>query len=515
MDTADEATWAECNDIVDHVKHSNVHEGMQRLCTLALDTDVTVVREWTHATIADTLEWYEASLQPPCVRPPVAAAPPSTFNAVIGAVSLQAHYDLVKEHVLSLLLHRDNTIPDATMMELQQLLADDVDDTALFVELANVLLCQHPLADLSAAFEARLTGHLNDMSLPARFNLWTQFPHLWELQIATWLQEAHVSPLRPMLFILLGLSQPISDGHMSTLDKTKLLFREMYQHAPHLHVVVHDVCQRLLDVYPTHRMLECVQSLAGFTITPDRSFVQIEAAGGMTARTWWQVAQDTRWIHATCCRVLCPPSPRPVKHDDASIVTNDHEEAVKASWLNSLVAIYAVQCPTIHVELSGFATSFVEAIHQSSTKDVVVHHPTTPFAWLQQHRTTAARFAPLTITLLCNWMVLAGSSTDTHDVRRSVDTPASLSCIEYLFRLTPPPPMTRRAYQVSLLGVFLACIEGLDREKCPQQNHLHDSIARAGLELVRLMAVDDEVALPVEWQRHATDRLKCHQQVSG
>ncbi|RHY92201.1 hypothetical protein DYB37_008204 [Aphanomyces astaci] len=248
MDTTDEATWAECNDIVDHVKHNNVHEGMQRLCTLALETDVTGVREWTHATIADTLEWYEASLQPPCVPPPVAAAPPSTFNAVIGAASLQTHYDVVKEHVLSLLLHRDNTIPDATMMELQQLLADDVDDTALFVELANVLLCHHPLADLSAAFEARLTGHLNDMSLPARFNLWTQFPHLWELQIATWLQQAHASPLRPMLFILLGLSQPISDEHMATLDKTKLLFREMYQHAPHLHVVVHDVCQRFLYV---------------------------------------------------------------------------------------------------------------------------------------------------------------------------------------------------------------------------------------------------------------------------
>ncbi|RHY39915.1 hypothetical protein DYB30_005357 [Aphanomyces astaci] len=258
MDTADEATWAECNDIVDHVKHNNVHEGMRRLCTLALDTDVTVVREWTHATIADTLEWYEASLQPPCVPPPVAAAPPSTFNAVIGAVSLQAHYDLVKEHVLSLLLHRDTTILDATMMELQQLLADDVDDTALFVELANVLLCQHPLADLSAAFEARLTGHLNDMSLPARFNLWTQFPHLWELQTRP--SCFFVKCINTLLTCMLSCMMFASGSSTSSTREPHSIF-----------------CFRLLDVYPTHRMLECVQSLAGFTITPDRSFVQIEA----------------------------------------------------------------------------------------------------------------------------------------------------------------------------------------------------------------------------------------------
>ncbi|ETV95815.1 hypothetical protein, variant 1 [Aphanomyces invadans] len=514
---ADEAAWAECNDILAQVKQNNVHEGLRRLCALSLETSVASVREWTHATIADTLEWHESQHNdpPPFVVPSVTKASPSSLS--IG-VSLQSQHDVVKEYVLDQLQRHEQPLPHATSIALQHVLATDIDDTALFVELTNVFLCEHAILDMLASFEARVMSELSQLSLPARFNLWTQFPRVWERQIGTWLDQVHATPLLPVQCVILTSSS--HDHKPNPVDDAASLFRTMYRQAPHLHVVALDVCQRYLAVYPTHRTLQLVQALAH--CLTDRTVVRLVKVGGPLRglempppMTWWSLAQDADWIRSTCRRVL-RYSPLPTCPINDGIRRDNNEEHVFHSWVASLTAVYALQCTRTHTVLHSYASALLDAIRRFSSTDAGPSGPV--FAWLQQHREAAVAFAALTATLLFNWIGVASEQlpTGTSSSGRVAAAPPpttldavvteAMACMEYLLRLPPPSTMTRRAYQISLVGVVLASVE------CSAGRHnlcVHPTIAPALRELVRVMTVDAEVTLPSTWRAHAAARLTC------
>ncbi|KAF0690602.1 Aste57867_18004 [Aphanomyces stellatus] len=445
--------WAQFDAIVSQVKDkTHVKEGLTNLCSFALENESDSVRNWAQDTTIEALQLHD-TLIPPTL--------PSTAS-FLGGASIQLQVDTIKQTVLSLLRQpRSDSIPPCTMDQLQHILITDIDDAALFLELVDALLTSaRPSFDMLPLFEIRVLEIMPSLSIAVRMTLWDTFPAHWEVQVAEWIRQAHVSPLRAMSRVLFPSSEDAA------------AFRVFYAAASHLHIVAMSTCQRLSSVYPTHRLLEVAQTLASFATKPTVRPIPASSLDNVT--TWWLDAQDGPAITAAC----------------TTLVTRGAGNDRRASSVRLLSRIFAMQCPDTESRLMHVIADFA-AVLTADDDDA------NPFRWLERHRDDAVQCATVTVTLL-SVSLTCHLNDRKDDDRRLV---MGLECFQYLLRLPPPPTIPdKRTFQVSLLGVFL---HTLDQHKSLRE---HADVVASVKETVRLMQMDPDVALPAEWQRHVLER---------
>ncbi|CAK4078658.1 unnamed protein product [Aphanomyces euteiches] len=427
------ADYTKLEALVQQVQGDQVDHVMEELSVLSLENKSQLVRKWARETIVDGLQVH-------------LKLPPITSSSLVPA-SLQMQYNVVKQQIL-LLIERPEPILPQVMTKLQQVLVNEVKETALFVELVDCLLRHHIVDDMTPSFEVRVLENQSTLSLQARFQLWQTFPSLWELQMTDWLRHAHLTPLLDMKDIIWAQDAKI--------------FASSY--AMHQHLVCLHACQRSMAVYPTYRLLEFVQTLAScLPNRPRRHYASICKLDNVSPSMFWQLAQDTNAIHTA----------------SVDFLTQANTEACEFVGI-----VFAIQCVQTLARIVPFLKAMATALKDGNQL----------FLWLQQERVQAAEFSSMTAYMLVVWM-----STDANCI------PMALECLQYLFQLPPPASITKRTYQVNLIGVFLGAVEN-----SPTNSSVRESpaIAAQFSNMLRLMQVDPDVHLSTEWIRHAEDRWR-------